>query len=87
MEFLCFAIAVTIHEVQQEMEAKNGRMVETEQEGMTLSDMKANINKTFDLIVQMLQQDDGYKETEGRNRETVDTGETNLSTGSKRSDH
>ena len=34
-----------------------------------------------------LQQGDGREETEGRNRETVDTGETNPSTGSKRLDH
>ena len=34
-----------------------------------------------------VQQGNGCEESEGRNRETVDTGETNPSTGSKRSDH
>ena len=33
-----------------------------------------------------VQQVDGYKETGGRNRETVDTEETDPSTGSKRLD-
>ena len=34
-----------------------------------------------------VQRDDGCEESEGRNRETVDTGETDPSTGSKRLDH
>ena len=57
-----------------------------QQNGIAYKETEDDGCKT-ELMHDGVQQGDGYEETEGRNRETVDTGETNLSTGSKQSDH
>ena len=57
-----------------------------QQNGIVYNKIEDNGCK-MELMHNGVQQGDGCEETEGRNREMVDTRETNPSTGSKQSDY